>query len=157
MEELSISGNLVVKGDYYQSDGTDEISYTQSPSADFTALPSNDLILNTTTEGQSQLAKNNLNYVKNRFSKGLETAVLRCSMDNYYDTSNKLAISKDVLGKRTFKNYDIILPYTIKNGQKVPLSTYQNGQAKTFQVVGIRYSNQGTLWQDIYLEEYINI
>lgn len=153
---LYTNGNMVITGNYYESEGQEDFSYTTNASASVTSLPSNDLILNTTTEGQSQLAKNNLNYVKKRFSKGLETAVLRCSLDNYYDTSAQQTISKNVSGRRTFKKYDIVLPYVIKNGIKTPFSTHADGSAKTFQVVGIRYSNKGVVWQDLYLEEYVN-
>jgi hypothetical protein len=83
--------------------------------------------------------------------------VLKCSVGDYKNSSGSQSISKDVSGNRTFKKYDLILPYITKNGQKVPYSSYENGRAKIFQVVGIKYQHIGTLWQYLYLEEYNNI
>lgn len=150
------SGSLTIIGDYYESDGTETFSYNEGATANTVQLPSNDLILNTTTEGQTQLAKNNLNYVKQKYLKGIETVVLKCSLDNYYDTSNNQIIYKNTIGKRSFQKYDIVLPYKIKNGKKVPYSSYPNGRAKLFQVVGIKFENYGVLWQYLYLEEYVS-
>jgi hypothetical protein len=150
-------GNIVFKGNYYESDGYEEFSYNENASSSITQLPTNDLILNTTSELTNQLAKNNLDYVKKKYFNGIETVVLKCYMDNYYNSSGEQVIYKDTKNKRTFKQYDIILPYVVKNGKKVPYSTYENGRAKSFEIVGIKYRNHGVLWQELYLEEYINV
>lgn len=91
---------------------------------------------------------------RNQYRNGKETAVIRCSIGNYYDDlGNKvISIDEDSL-PMTFSIGDIVIPmiYSV-GGVDKPMSLY-NGVAKTFRVVGRKPYYNGAVWQELTLQE----
>ena len=94
------------------------------------------------------------NNILNEYRNGKETAVIRCSIGNYYDEEgNKvISIDEDSL-PMTFSIGDIVIPmiYSV-GGVDKPMSLY-NGVAKTFCVVGRKPYYNGAVWQELTLQE----
>jgi hypothetical protein len=92
------------------------------------------------------------------YSNGKETAVLRCSISDYYTDGGELAISAD--GKAdaspdqmVFQVGDEVIPMVMgTDGNDRPLSK-KNGAAKVFRVVGVKPYYDGAVWQEISLQE----
>jgi hypothetical protein len=54
----------------------------------------------------------------------------------------------------TFVEGDVVIPYTMgANGYEEPISTYNDGTAKSFQVVGTNIYYDGAVWQELTLQE----
>lgn len=91
---------------------------------------------------------------RTQYQNGKETAVIRCSIGNYYDDlGNKvISIDEDSL-PMTFSIGDIVKPmiYSV-GGVDKPMSLY-NGKAKTFRVVGRKPYYNGAVWQELTLQE----
>jgi hypothetical protein len=108
--------------------------------------------------------ENNL-AIENSFSKtvqhylnGKETAVLKCSISDYFDENDELAISADgKVGAKpdrmTFQNGDEVIPMVCGvDGKDRPLSQ-KNGEPKVFKVLGVKCFYDGAVWQEISLQE----
>lgn len=125
----------------------------------------NELIQNTgTTDGKLTSKVLGDNIIAN-YKNGKETAVIRCSIGDYYsytsypqtDEPTKV-ISIDKANRMTFHNGDIVLPFVFgADGKDYPMSLNKNGSAKLFEVVGNRIYYDGAVWQEISLQEYIDI
>lgn len=90
------------------------------------------------------------------FEKGKETATIRCSIGNYYDydSGNKVISVDNSTQKMSFALYDKVIPMVYgADGQDRPMSTYKNGTAKVFQVLGSKVFYDGAVWQELYLQE----
>lgn len=91
---------------------------------------------------------------RNQYRNGKETAVIRCSIGNYYDDFGEkvISIDEDSL-PMTFSIGDIVRPmiYSV-GGVDKPMSLY-NGEAKTFCVVGRKPYYNGAVWQELTLQE----
>lgn len=54
----------------------------------------------------------------------------------------------------TIPMHSEVIPYVFKaNGEDAPMSTYQDGSPKVFQVVGNRITYDGAVWQELTLQE----
>lgn len=96
------------------------------------------------------------NEVLSEYSNGKETATIRCSINDYYDENGDLAISANKNNElpMTFKLYDKVIPMVFRtNGKDSAMSSYNNGDAKIFQVVGIKPKYNGAVWQELTLQE----
>lgn len=90
------------------------------------------------------------------YEKGKETATIRCSIGDYYDYDSKeKVISVDnSTGKMSFKMYDQVIPMVYgADRQDRPMSTYQDGSPKVFQVLGSNIYYDGAVWQELSLQE----
>lgn len=57
----------------------------------------------------------------------------------------------------SFRLHDQVIPYVYgANGQDQPMSKYQNGTAKVFEVVGSNIIYDGAVWQELTLQEIYN-
>lgn len=86
------------------------------------------------------------------YSNGRETAIVRCSISDYFDTVGvkMIDICKQ---KMTFDINDIVIPFVFgENGSDVPLSK-KNGEARSFAVVGLKFIYDGAVWQELTLQE----
>jgi hypothetical protein len=88
------------------------------------------------------------------YENGKETATVRCSIGDYYDTENGLTITPKTDSKMTFEIGDKVVPMVRNSkGQDNALSSYSNGTAKVFNVVGEKYIYDGAVWQELTLRE----
>lgn len=104
-----------------------------------------------------------LNAIENAFSKtktayalGKETATIRCSISDYYDydSGDKMISIDNSTGKMSFKMYDQVIPMVYgADRQDRPMSTYQDGSPKVFQVLGSNIYYDGAVWQELSLQE----
>lgn len=88
------------------------------------------------------------------YEKGKETAIVRCSIGDYWDNNGNTAISIETDSKMMFEHYDEVVPM-FKNslGMDEPISYNENKLAKTFEVVGIKTIFDGAVWQELTLRE----
>lgn len=108
----------------------------------------------------------------NAYKNGKETAVIKCSIVDYKNPYGTTVVSLDKQGlPMTIKEGDKVIPYVRKakedykydedTGKIVvnyhfidtPLSTYDNGEPKVFEVLGTYKYLSGTIWQELHLQE----
>ena len=89
------------------------------------------------------------------YSKGKETATIRCSISDYYDylTNDKVISTDGTTNKMSFDLYDIVVPMIYKGGVDVPMSLKKDGTAKAFSVLGSKIYYDGAVWQELTLQE----
>jgi hypothetical protein len=91
-----------------------------------------------------------------QYSNGKETAVIRCSIGDYYDESKNKVISIDNSTKKmSFKENDEVIPMVYNQyGQDQPISFYSGGEEpKKFKVLGVKKYYDGAVWQELTLQE----
>lgn len=96
--------------------------------------------------------------IEHNYSTGKQTAVIECSIDDYYDEQGNKVISKrgsDNL-PMIFKNNDIVYPKRVRmkneNGTMVQEEVdFSNG--KRFRVVGVKVKYDGCVMQELTLQE----
>ena len=88
------------------------------------------------------------------YARGKETATIRCSISDYYDGDQKVIAIDNSTGKMSFDIGDKVIPMVYgADGKDRPMSTYQDGSAKVFQVLGSKIYYDGAVWQELYLQE----
>ncbi len=92
-----------------------------------------------------------------QYTKGKESAVILCSISDYYDQNgNKVIDTNDTTlnPKMLFEEFDLVIPYIYNaKGQDEPMSVDKQNVAKTFVVVGVEPFYDGAVWQRLYLLE----
>ena len=162
-EPESYFNNLDIEGGIFKfpvytflDNGTTRISITNDESGE--TIQSNDLIQNSSSRhgvgeyGGTSLGQYILDEVKKRYSQGIECFEIECLFNNYYYEGGTLAYSTNDLSTH-FQKYDVIIPYVMKNGQRVPLRKNPDGTPKKFRVIGISYSYDGFLRQKLSVQE----
>lgn len=123
-------------GDYFE-DLTDKV-YNTSSSEDPVNLSTNELIQTNNTIFIDGETKNHGQYIVDKvlslFSMPLECREIECGYGDY-------------------ANGDVVIPFVIRKGEEVPLSTYNDGSAKKFEILGLKYSYNGVIRQKLYLRE----
>lgn len=90
------------------------------------------------------------------YALGKETATIRCSISDYYDydSGDKVISIDNSTNKMSFKMYDQVIPMVYgADGKDRPMSTYQDGSPKVFQVLGSNIYYDGAVWQELSLQE----
>lgn len=90
------------------------------------------------------------------YLKGKETATIRCSIGDYYDYNSKERIISidNSTSKMSFDIGDQVIPMVYgADGKDRPMSTYQDGTSKVFQVLGTKIFYDGAVWQELSLQE----
>ena len=103
-----------------------------------------------------------LEEISSSWGNGKETATILCSISDYYyyiegtnENKGLKVISVDnSTGKMSFKMYDQVIPMVYgADGKDRPMSTYQDGSPKVFQVLGSKIYYDGAVWQELSLQE----
>jgi hypothetical protein len=114
-------------------------------------LSSNELLLgNNIIFGTYNHAETLLSSFEHTYSEGVECVLLECNLSDYYNEVGNIVYTAAEAG--SFKKYDIVCPYVIRNGTRQPYR-YRNGQPMNFKIIGIDYSYKGILKQTLYLQE----
>lgn len=90
------------------------------------------------------------------YALGKETATIRCSIGDYYeyDSGEKIISIDNSTDKMSFKMYDQVIPMVYgADGKDRPMSLYQDGAPKVFQVLGSKIYYDGAVWQELSLQE----
>ena len=96
------------------------------------------------------------------YKNGKETATIRCSISDYYyyieganeNKGLKVISADNSTGKMSFKMYDQVIPMVYgADGKDRPMSLYQDGTPKVFQVLGSKIYYDGAVWQELSLQE----
>lgn len=123
-------------------------------------ISTNELI-NSATEVQNTQTGTTQDYIdvlneqiKYGYSKGLETATIKCSVSNYYTYlgNTKEKSIDDDNKEMLFKIGDEVVPMKKTINGDEPLSM-KNGMAKVFVVNGVNITNSGAIWQELDLVE----
>lgn len=147
---------ITIEGTYYSRDDV-LIERGSSTKGNEIELPTNELMQVGSMVDTSELGDFLVTSVLNRYGAGKEVYELKCSIAEYYDTDQMLAISPtDVLYHAMFKKHDIVEPYIFTSEGEVPLSVKSDGTPKQFEIIGIDYSYQGVVWQELTIQEYVN-
>lgn len=88
------------------------------------------------------------------WKNGKETATIRVSVNDYYDTDGNLALS--IIDKNLpmlFKKGDIVIPYVATPNGDRPMSSNPDGTPKEFLVTGVTLISDGAVWQELQLQE----
>ena len=88
------------------------------------------------------------------YTRGKETATIRCSIGDYFSDTGEKIVSVDSPQKMVFDHYDEVIPM-FKNdlGMDEPIAYNHDGLAKTFEVVGVKFVFDGAVWQELTLRE----
>lgn len=144
--EITYSDTISLVGDYIVPE---EQTQTIGDGNKSMHLPSNEII----QEGNTNLEKF-ANDILANYGKGKETITVRCSIGEYYDEYGDLVISTKTADKMTFEHYDRVVFMTRNGwGTDSPISLNANGNAKVFEVVGVRVLADGAVWQELKARE----
>jgi hypothetical protein len=90
-----------------------------------------------------------------KYSNGKETAVIRCSIGDYFDQYGSKVISIDNSTSRMiFDLYDEVIPMVYgADGKDKAMSFYNDGSPKVFQVLSRKPYYDGAVWQELTLQE----
>lgn len=105
---------------------------------------------------ENVITKKIANSILNSYSLGKETATIRCSINNYYDydSGDKIISVDNSTGKMSFEIYDEVIPMIYgADGKDRPMSLYQDGSPKVFNVLGSKIYYDGAVWQELSLQE----
>jgi hypothetical protein len=87
------------------------------------------------------------------YQNGKEQATILCSIGEYFDENDNLAVSTANPNKMIFDIYDEVVPtYNTPFGD-APLSLAENGKPKLFKVLGSKAYFDGAVWQELTLQE----
>lgn len=145
-DEVTYSDTISLVGDYIIPE---QQTKTIGEGDKVMHLPSNELIQDTNT---------NLERFPNdllaNYGKGKEVATLLCSIGEYYDENGNLVISTNTADKMIFDHYDQVLPMVRNSwGTDIPISFNFSGNAKVFEVLGVRIYNDGEVRQELKIRE----
>lgn len=88
------------------------------------------------------------------YQNGKETATIRVSVNDYYDTDGNIALSiTDESKPMLFKNGDIVIPCVATPSGDRPMSIHPDGTPKEFLVTGVTLISDGAVWQELQLQE----
>ena len=120
------------------------------------------LTTKTYMQGESskvQLAEWLVNRAYENYKEGIETATIRCSLVDYYNSDGVLEISPtnysaDNAGTRMmFSVGDIVIPHVATPNGDRPMSSKPDGTPKEFLVTGVTLVSDGAVWQELQLQE----
>lgn len=104
---------------------------------------------------QKPLYAKNSQDVISRYQNGKETIELLCGINDYYNEWDIKQISSNgELEKMTFEIGDIVIPHKFNaQGFDEPISVYNNGNPKMFEVVSVEIIYDGSTMQKITAQE----
>ena len=90
------------------------------------------------------------------YETGKETAVIRCSLSDYYTDFGELKVSpnsQDASIPMVIPLHSEVVPLVLGAKGEEPLSRYTNGLPKIFKVLGRNIIYDGELMQELHLQE----
>ena len=144
------SASIIINGTTYEIVTEQETTVLQSGNVkgEKVSVTGNGLVQN------KDYAKSQAIDILYDYENGKETAKVRCSIGDYYDNENGLAITPKTDSKMTFEIGDKVVPMVRNSrGGDNALSYHSNGTAKVFDVVGEKYTYDGAVWQELTLRE----
>jgi hypothetical protein len=92
-----------------------------------------------------------------QYQNGKETITLLCSISDYFDDTNDVAISITDLSKpMLFSIGDIIEPYKIDEyGAETALIENYDNTSKQFKIIGVKKIFDGACWQELICQEIV--
>lgn len=109
--------------------------------------------------GKVQLAEWLVNRAYENYKEGIETATIRCSLVDYYNSDGALEISPtnysadNANTRMMFSIGDIVIPYVATPSGDRPMSSKPDGTPKEFLVTGVTLISDGAVWQELQLQE----
>lgn len=109
--------------------------------------------------GKVQLAEWLVNRAYENYKEGIETATIRCSLVDYYNSDGSLEISPtnysadNANTRMMFSIGDIVIPYVATPNGDRPMSSKPDGTPKEFLVTGVTLISDGAVWQELQLQE----
>ena len=106
-----------------------------------------------------QLAEWLVNRAYENYKDGIETATIRCSLVDYYNSDGVLEISPtnysadNANTRMMFSVGDIVIPYVATPNGDRPMSSKPDGTPKAFRVTGVTLISDGAVWQELQLQE----
>ena len=127
-------------------------------------LTSTDVGVATTSDEQSvitsPIGKLLCEKIASEYKNGRETATIKCSVGNFYGDEYENEKTIDIDNAETASVGDTVVPY-VRTGRKggwqydAPLSSDGEGNAKSFDVIGVEHVFDGAIWQVLTLIESV--
>ena len=127
-------------------------------------LTSTDVGVATTSDEQSvitsPIGKLLCEKIASEYKNGRETATIKCSVGNFYGDEYENEKTIDIDNAETASVGDTVVPY-VRTGRKggwqydAPLSSDGDGNAKSFDVIGVEHVFDGAIWQVLTLIESV--
>lgn len=155
-EMVTSTLDVKVTGKYFLDNNDIITSYGDGKAV---SLPTNELLqTNNTYHTDKSHTQEILDTVQNLYQNGVECVEIECSFSDYYYNDETLALSGSGIDKaiECFQKYDIVTPYVFRSGVEQPYSVDEQGNAKKFTIIGIKYFYAGLLRQTLYLQEVTN-
>lgn len=98
--------------------------------------------------------------IASEYKNGRETATIKCSVGDFYDDEYESEKTIDIDNAETASVGDTVIPY-VRTGRKggwqydAPLSSDGEGNAKSFDVIGVEHIFDGAIWQVLTLIESV--
>lgn len=117
------------------------------------SVDGNELLQDGTTNNKKEISEHIAEEIFSSYRSGKETATILCSISDYYDEKGVLKISSKK-GKMSFHIGDQVIPMVFgADGRDRPMSRYNDGSPKVFNVVGRKMIYDGAVWQELTLQE----
>jgi hypothetical protein len=118
------------------------------------SLSGNELLQDSGKVNGVAISEHLANNVLTQYTKGKETATLLCDINDYYDYESGEKVIDITGDKMTFALHDEVVPMIYgADHQDKPMSKYQDGTPKVFEVVGSNIIYDGAIWQELTLLE----
>lgn len=140
-----------IKAEYFYDNGDYNYNYETIDNNETQKISSNDFLTDISNVNGTKLPIYILSEVSKKYSKGIECVECECLFNDYYDVDGNLVLDGSQL--QHFEKYDIVIPYTVRRGQRVPFRINADGTPKHFRIIGIQYSYDGLLRQKLWLQE----
>lgn len=121
-------------------DGTEDVwsGYKQGETVTLSSSP---WLQDANTKSDQDHALWLVNTVYNAYKDGVECLEMTCPILEKRGSAN------------LFSRYDVVIPYISTPNGEIPYSTYSNGTAKKYLVLGYKFINNGHPTQKLYLQE----
>lgn len=152
---ITLEARKLEKEDNVQHSGDDNTRPFEMPESSL-------LTTQTYMQGESgkvQLAEWLVNRAYENYKEGIETATVRCSLVDYYNSDGVLEISPtnysadNANTRMMFSVGDIVIPYVATPNGDRPMSSKPDGTPKEFLVTGVTLISDGAIWQELQLQE----
>ena len=124
-------------------------------------IPSNELLQSQNTSNMQDPIPHYqwiTNKVFERYGSGVDCCEIECVYGDYFgDDGTKLIDASGIKSAvQGFSKYDVVIPYIQKGDRVVPYKINDQGEPKSFKVIGIKHTYDGVLRQTLCLQEHIS-
>lgn len=124
------------------------------------SLDTNELVTSNTKSASGTIGQLLCEKITTGYKNGKQTATIKCSVGDFYSDEYQTEKVIDIDNAETASVGDTVVPY-VRTGRKggwqydAPLSSDGEGNAKSFDVIGVEHVFDGAIWQVLTLIESV--